>query len=128
MIHPLLHRLATQPGLFAEHAGGYAELAAIEAKSAVIALRRRALWAAAALLCAAAALMFSGVAVIVAAAVPAAQMPLPWLVAAVPLCAWAVAAACGWAAARSPADTPFVHLREQWAADMQLLRDVNRAS
>jgi uncharacterized membrane protein YqjE len=128
MIHPLLHRLATQPGLFAEHASGYAELAALEAKQAVSVLRRRAVWFAAALLCAAAALVFSGTALIVVAAIAQSQMPAPWLVWAVPAVAWVAVAACAWAGWRAPAATPFGHLREQWQADLQLLREVNEVS
>ena len=124
MIHPLLHKLVTQPGLFVEHASGYAELAAIEAQAAARAWQRRiALFAAAALL-AAAALVFSGMAVLLAAALPLAQMPLPWLLLLLPLVFWIAAAGVAWAGWRQTPTPVFGHLRQQWSADVQLMRDV----
>ena len=48
MIHPLFTRLVTQPGLFAEHAGAYAELAAAEAQQLGLHWKRQLLLTAAA--------------------------------------------------------------------------------
>jgi hypothetical protein len=124
VIHPLLYKLATQPELFVEHASGYAELAALEAQSAARAWRRRLILFALAALMAASAFVLSGMAVLLAAALPIAQMPLPALLLALPLGAWAAAALCAWFGLRDAHGPSFGHLREQWAADMQLMRDV----
>lgn len=123
MIHPLLYKLATQPELFVEHASGYAELAALEAQAAARAWRRRLILLALAVLMAASAFVLSGMAVLLAAALPVAQMPLPALLLALPLGAWTAAALCAWVGLRAHGPS-FGHLREQWAADMQLMRDV----
>jgi len=124
MIHPLLLKLVTQPGLFVEHASGYAELAAIEAQAAARAWQRRLLLFAVAVLLAAAALVFSGLAVLLAAALPLEQMPLPWLLLLLPLATWIAAAGVAWAGWRQTPTPVFGHLREQWSADVQLMRDV----
>jgi hypothetical protein len=124
VIHPLLYKLATQPGLFVEHASGYAELAALEAKSVARAWRRRLILLALAALLAASALVLTGMAALLAAALPLAQMPLPGLLLALPLGVCAAAALCAWIGLRDAHGPAFGHLREQWAADLQLMREV----
>jgi hypothetical protein len=124
MIHPLLQKLATQPGLFVEHASGYAELAVVEAQAAAQAWQQRVLLFAAAALLAAVALVFSGMAGLLASALPVAQMPLPWLLLLLPLAFWISAAVVAWVGWRRVPTPVFGHLRQQWSADMQLMRDV----
>lgn len=128
MIHPLLRKLVTQPELFVEHADCYGELASLEARHALRALRRSAALALLAVACAICGLGLAGTAVMLAAVVPAARMPAPALLVIVPLVVFAAAAWCGWLASRAAEQPLFAHLREQWQADRQLLRDVGRAA
>lgn len=124
MIHPIFTRLVTQPGLFAEHAGAYAELAAAEAQQLAWRWKRQLLLAAAAGLCALVGLVLAGMAVLLAAAVPTAAMPAAfalWVVPAVPLLAAAGAGALLW---RMQSVAAFALLRGQIAADARLLEEV----
>jgi uncharacterized membrane protein YqjE len=122
MFHPLFKTLATQPELLAEHAGAYAELAAVEAAGLGLRLRRQALlWC---LLAASAALAagLAGVAVLLAAAIPAAAMPAPALLWCVPALPAVVAAGCAWALRQTPAGAALASLKQQWSADRALWR------
>lgn len=127
-MYTLLQKLVTQPGLFAEHAGAYAELAALEAQAAALAWRRRLAWLVAAAVLACTALVLSGVAVLLQAALPSAPMPSPSTLLWLPLGTWAAAALCAWAGWRAAPAQPFAHLREQWRADLQLLREASGSS
>jgi len=126
MIHPLLRQIATQPELLVEHADGYGELAGAEMRLMMRGLRRRAVLSLLALVGACAAVGLGGVAALLAAAIPAAQMAAPEVLVVVPLVALALSVVCGWLAWRSPTRPLFAHLREQWEADLALLRDVGR--
>ena len=126
MIHPLFKTLVTQPELLAEHAGAYAELAAVEVAGLGARLRRQALLMGVGLLAAAVALGMAGVAVMLAAAIPAAGMPSPWLLWSVPALPALVAAGCGWALHASADDDSFAALKQQWAADRDLWRAVTQ--
>ncbi|MBL8286480.1 MAG: phage holin family protein [Rubrivivax sp.] len=128
MIHPLLRKLVTQPELFVEHADCYGELASVETRLALRSLRRSAALALLALACAICGLGLGGTAVMFAAAVPLEQMPAPSLLLAVPLVVFAAAAACGWLAWRAAEQPLFAHLREQWQADRQFLRELGHAA
>lgn len=125
MIHPLFTTLVSKPGLLAEHAGAYAELASAEARVYGSAWQRRALLLLAAAVCALLGSIFAGVALLLCALAPPAAMAAPWLlwlVPAVPLVAAAVFANLG----RHTPDRPlFADLREQVALDAQLLAQVN---
>jgi len=127
MVHPLLRKLVTQPELFVEHADCYGELASVETRSALRSLRRSAALALLALACAICGLGLAGTAVMLAAIVPVAQMPAPSLLIAVPLVVFAAAAWCGWLAWHAAGEPLFAHLREQWQADRQFLRELGRA-
>ena len=124
MIHPIFTRLVTQPGLFAEHAGAYAELAAAEALQLSTRLKRQLLLALAAALCALLGLGLTGVAALLAAALPLDTMPAPWVLLALPALPLAAAAACGFALWRMQSVAAFALLRSQFAADARLLQEV----
>lgn len=127
MIHLVLKRLATDPGLFVEHAGAYAELATLEAREAGLAWRRRTVALAASVLTGLLALAFSGLAAMLGAAIDWHSMPAPWVLIALPATLWAVCAALWWLASSRPRVPPFPHLRQQWAVDAQHIRDAGQA-
>lgn len=125
MIHPLFKLLASRPELLAAHLGGYAALLGAEAQAALAATRRQALLLA---LSAAAGLLglgLAGVAALLAASLPMASMPLPWLLWALPLGLLLAAALGAWIAQQQAAAWTFVHLRQQAQADMALLREAS---
>jgi len=124
MIHPLFKTLFTQPELLAEHAGAYAELAAVEVAGMGARLRRQAVLLAVALMAAAVALGMAGVAAMLTAAIPAAQMPSPLLLWCVPAVPALLAVGCAWALRSSAVDDTFATLKQQWAADRDLWRAV----
>jgi len=86
VVHPLLRLMATQPELLAEHAQGYAALAADEMGACLAHLRRQLWLLALAILGATLALVLGGVAVLLWAV--SADLPggSPWLLWAVPAC------------------------------------------
>lgn len=117
MIHTVLGKLATDPGIFAEHASAYAELAMLEARAAALAWQHRALaWLASGLV-GLLALAFSGLAVMLCAVIDWRSMPAPWVLVAVPAALWAGCAALGCRAQRQAQLPRFPHLRQQWALD-----------
>ncbi|WP_173123529.1 phage holin family protein [Pseudaquabacterium terrae] len=123
MVHPMLKLLATQPELLAEHVAAYAELASAEASEAAQGLRQRTLLGGLAALLALLGLIFSGVAALLLAALPLREMPLPWVLLAVPAVPLIAALGC-WLRMRTKPSTPkFVQLRQQVAADTALLRE-----
>lgn len=123
VIHPLFTKLATQPGLFVEHAGAYAELAGAEVRAYGASWQRRATLTAIASLCALLALLLTGVAVMLAASLPLSQMPAPWLLWAVPAGVWMLCLACAALAWRTRVQPVFNGLRDQWAADVALFHE-----
>lgn len=124
MIHPFFTKLVSQPGLFAEHAGAYAELAAAEALQLSSHLKRQLVLAVSASLCALLGLGLAGIAALFAAALPFDTMPAPWALFAVPAVPLAGAAACAWLLWRRQSLEAFALLRSQWAADARLLVEV----
>ncbi|MFO1338322.1 MAG: hypothetical protein U1F53_08800 [Burkholderiaceae bacterium] len=125
MVHPIFSTLLTRPELLAEHAGAYAELASVEAAIAADEWCRRGVWAASALVLALLGVGWGGVALLLAAAWPAAQMPAPWVLVALPAVslglALAVAVVAAWR--RRRATPAFALLRQQIAEDGALLRE-----
>ena len=124
MIHPLFTRLVTQPGLFAEHAGAYAELAAAEAQQLGLHWKRQLLLTVAAGILGLLGVGLAGVALLLAAAIPIDTMPAGWALWAVPALPWAAAAACAFMLWRMQSVTAFALLRDQIAADARLLDEV----
>ena len=124
MIHPLFTRLVTQPGLFAEHAGAYAQLAVAEAQQLGMRWKRQVVLAVVAGLCGLIGLALAGMALLLAAAVPAESMPAAWalwVVPAVPLVAAGGAVVAMW---RMQSQQVFALLRGQFAEDARLLAEV----
>lgn len=123
MIQLLLKRLATEPGLFAEHASAYATLIALEAGEAGMAWRRKAV---AMIGCGAVALLAlstSCMAIMLSAALPWQGMPAPWILLALPATLWAASIAL-WFVFRRSSTQSFGHLRQQWAIDAQHVREM----
>jgi uncharacterized membrane protein YqjE len=127
MIHPLLRTLASRPELLAEHLGAYAQLFSVEAGETTAQLRRKSLLAAALGLSLALALSLGGVALLLLAVVPLAQMPMPWLLAAVPALPLVSALIAWLQLRRQPLSCSFDLLRQQLALDTALLRDASEA-
>jgi hypothetical protein len=127
MIHPLFRTLASRPELLAEHLGAYAQLVSVEAGETTAQLRRKSLLAVALGLCLALALSLGGVALLLLAVVPVAQMPMPWLLAAVPAVPLATALIIWLQMRRQPLSCSFDLLRQQLALDTALLRDASEA-
>lgn len=124
MLHPLLHLIATQPHLLAEHAQVYAELAAVEVGEFSARWRRRALLVTVAAFLLGLAVVLAGMALMLWAALPVSQMQAPWALLAVPLVLVAMGAVCLLAGRAQIDSIAFSHLRRQVKADMLMLREV----
>ena len=127
MIHPLFKLVATQPELVADHLLGYGHLVAVQASEAAAQLRVHALLLGGVLIGGGVGLGLGGIALLLFAALPAAQMPMPWLLAAVPLVPLAGAGICALALQRRPEAWSLKLLREQFAADAALLEEAGKA-
>lgn len=125
MIHPLFRLLTSQPQLLAEHASAYGELALAETAELGLALKRQLAWWLAAAVLASLGLGLGGVAVLLVAAIPPAQMPWPWLLAALPASLLLAAGMCAWAARGAALGPAWQLTRAQWALDAQLVREAN---
>ena len=125
MIHPLLHLVATQPHLLAEHAQAYAELVAAEVGTVSARWKRRALLGVVALCCLVVAVALAGVAWMLWAVVPVAQMAAPWVLIVAPLVPLIVAAGCLVAGRAGNDEGTFASLRRQLKDDMAMLREVS---
>ena len=126
-MHPLLALAASQPQLLAEHAGGYAELLALEAGEFSQAWKRRLLLHALALGSALMGLTLAGVAALLWAVTPPAQIQAPWMLWAVPLLPLFGALGCLLVAQSGARGQSFDRLRQQLAADLQMLREAGAA-
>jgi hypothetical protein len=125
MIHPIIKLIATRPDLLAEHAAGYGALVAAQAEEAVQQWRRNAILVAVGAVCGIAGVGLAGVALLIAAAIPVAEMPAPWALWVVPLVPLAGAAGCLLVLKGQPAAWSAQTLREQFAADAALWREIN---
>lgn len=127
MLHPIFRTLVSRPHLVIEHLGGYADLVSIQLREAAGGLRARALLLAGIGLCALLGLVLGGMALLLYAAIPPASMHLPWLMWVVPLVPWALVLLL-WLMLRAQqrSEPPFEVVREQFEADMALLREVSR--
>lgn len=118
-MHPLFRLAATEPALLADHLQAYGELVSGEAVDALGRWRRAALLQLAALASAAVGVTLAGVALMLWAV---GTVAVPWLLVAVPAVPLALAIACHAAARSAWAQPGSTVLREQWAADLALLR------
>ena len=124
MIHPFFTKLATQPGLFAEHIAAYAELATAEVRQFSAVWQIRAMLAAVTAVAVVIAIVLSAIAGMFAAAITWEGMPSPWVLVIVPSVFWLIAIGCGLYAWRLKVTPMFSLVREQVAVDIELL---NRA-
>lgn len=125
MIHPMLKIVASRPELLAEHLAAYGQLAAVQARAAAAQLQRRALLVGVAALAAGLGLGLAGGALLLLGALPLHAMPMPWLLAVVPLVPLTVAAGCALQLRRLNEPSALAPLREQFAADAALLREAS---
>jgi hypothetical protein len=125
MMHPLLHLIATQPQLLADHAEAYAELVAAEIGTVSASWKRRAMLNVVALCCLGVAAILAGVALMLWAVMPAAAIEAPWALIAAPLLPIGVALGCLLAAREQADNSAFDTLRRQLKADIVMLREVS---
>ena len=124
MIHPVFTKLASQPGLFAEHIGAYAELVVAEARQFGADWKTRLLLASISAFTGAVALVVSAIAAMMVAAHGWYNLVAPWVVVAVPTLFWLVSVCCALLAWRVKMSPMFSMVRDQLGADLELL---NRA-
>jgi hypothetical protein len=127
MLHPLLHLVATQPQLLAEHAEAYAEMVAAQVGTVSAAWKRRAMLGAVALCCLGVAAVLAGVALMLWAVFPPGDIHAPWALMAAPLVPAAAAVACLAVARSKRAVGGFSALHEQLRADIVMLREAGAA-
>lgn len=125
MIHPIVKLLVTRPDLVAEHAAGYGALVAAQAEEAVLQWRRNAVLVAVGVVCGVVGIGLAGVALLFAAAIPPDGMPAPWALWVVPLVPLTAAAGCALMLKSQPSAWSSQTLREQFAADAALWREIN---
>lgn len=121
-MHPLFRVAAAEPTLVVDHLQAYGELAADEAIAALGRWRRGAALQLAALASAAVGLTLTGVALLLWACGLADSASRPALMLLVPALPLFAALACQLAARAVFAQPGSTSLREQWAADLALLR------
>ena len=126
MIHPLLRLIASHPELVGEHAQAYAALLGEDIGKSAAVIKRRAAFGVAAVVLGSVALLLGGIALMLWAVSPPAAVHAPWALAAAPLVPAVLALGLG-LAGRQPAEAPFDNLKQQFAADLRMLREVGAA-
>lgn len=126
MIHPLFRLFATHPEMVGEHALAYAALLGDDVAKTSAALKRSAVSVVATVLLGFVGLLLGGVALMLWAVTPPAAIHSIWALVATPAVPLLVAVVC-WFAGRPPTEPAFDNLKQQFAADMQMLRDVGAA-
>ncbi len=119
-MHPLLHLVANQPQLLADHAQAYAELAAVQVARLSADWKRRVLLAAATLCGLVVASVLGGVALMLWSVMPAVQPS--WILFATPTLPALLAACCLVVLRRQYPDAAAQNLWQQVKADLQVLR------
>jgi hypothetical protein len=127
-VHPLLRAAVLQPHLLFEHVSAYGAVLAEEGALAASAWRRQLAWQLAAGAGIAIGLVLAGVAAMLWAVVPEVPPGRAWVLLAVPLLPWLVAAWALRQASRRAAHAPFLALRRQAGADLNLLRGLPAAA
>lgn len=125
MIHPLLRLIVTEPHIVGDHVEAYAELVSDEVKKAGTAWALRIALYAAALCLALVGLIFTGVAIMLWGALPATGYVAGWVLWAVPLVTFALAAICIVVAMSKPIESAFDNVNRQLNADMAMLNEVS---
>jgi ABC-type Co2+ transport system permease subunit len=119
-MHPLLHLVANQPQLLADHAQAYAELAAVQVARLSADWKRRVLLAMGTLCGLVVASVLAGVALMLWSVMPAVQPS--WILIATPVVPAVLAACCLVALRRQYPDAAAHNLWQQVKADMRVLR------
>ena len=122
MIHPVFITMAKNPGLFLEHASAYSDLASAEVDVLTGDLKHRSVLTVASVLLGLLGLGLAGAAGLLAAALPLADMPQPWLLVAIPLVPLLASAALAWRLRQHPSRAAFEALRLQVAQDIATLK------
>ena len=125
MFHALFRLVASRPHLLAEHAEGYADLIAQEVKSASLRWKRSVMLGAVGGVSALLMAVFAGMALLLWAVTPDAAMRAPWLLWVVPSVPAVVAIGCFSALSNQAKGHGFATLREQLAAEAEMLREVS---
>ena len=124
MIHPLLRLAATEPQLLGDHVEAYAALLGEEAKEVSTSWVRRIVLYAVAGVTGLVGLILVGVALLFWAAVPTDQYNAGWALVVIPLVPLVVAAICAFSARSKPAVAAFEKIKQQFNADVAMLREV----
>jgi uncharacterized membrane protein YqjE len=118
-----LKLLITQPDLLVEHVAAYAELASADLKMASQARMHRVLWSAAFFCCVTAAAVLAGVALMLWIATPEGVIRTPWVLVATPLAPLIAVIVCMRKLKSAESIPAFAKVREQLAADLQMLQE-----
>lgn len=127
MIHPAFIAFAKSPTLLLEHADAYADLASAELDEWSAQWKQRALVGACSVFLVALGLFLGGTAALLTAAIPLPNMPMPWLLWAVPGLPLTLGAGLAWWARTLENATPFASLRQQVAQDLATLKILDNA-
>lgn len=123
MLHPLLHLIATQPHLLADHAEAYAELVSDEVGKLSSGWKRQALYTTLGLVGLLVGAILAGVSILLWAVVPTADILAPWAMFVVPITPLVLALVC-LLLARSPSQaSAFENVRRQVRADLLMFRE-----
>jgi uncharacterized membrane protein YqjE len=125
MLYTLARLLISKPQLLADHADAYAQLVGAEVSSVSAQWLRRCKFKAAALACLAVGVVLAGVALMLWAVVPPDSMRAPWALIGTPLVPLIAGLCCLLAAREGSQDKAFDKLRQQWHADIQMLREAS---
>jgi hypothetical protein len=125
MVHPLLHLIATQPQLIADHAEAYADLLGEEFGTASAVWKRRVALNALALCGVGVAAVLGGVALMLWAVIPPADIHAPWALIVAPLVPLLAAIVCVMVARAEVRTGTFDTVRMQVKADVAMLREVS---
>lgn len=125
MFNALFRLIASQPQMLADHAEAYADLVAQEVQAASARWRRRLMLGVLALAAFGVMLVLIGVSVMLWAVTPDGAMRAPWALVIVPAVPAVVALGCGLALSSDAKGNGFQTLREQFAADLAMLREAS---
>lgn len=122
MIHPAFIALAKRPALLLEHADAYTDLASAELDEWGARWKRHAMASVAAAVLTAMGLFLAGTAGLLAAAIPLHEMPVTWLLWAIPGVPLVVGLGLGWFVLTADQPAPFSSLRQQVSQDLATLK------